>query len=372
MPSSLIFTGLVVLWLLILVPAVARHQQEVARPSGALLAGRVLVRSSRRGRPIDEGDSVDDDGTRTVTTRPPEVWVPTARRRAESTVIPVQSRWDDEPAADDADDADAADDADHAVDPEAETADHDDDPGVDAESADDDAAWERPAPRYRRGRGGFDPEADAESARRRYAFRQRVVSTLLVLALLTGVAAAAALRVLWWAHAAVDLVLVGYLIYLRRQVREEAAIRERRAARMAGTRRTSAADDSDLDEWARRGREAGRRPEHALEQETEPGPEATAPTSPDGLVDELGDELAEDGDAARVRGVGEPIGLLPARRRGADDVAAEPPSALPPLQPAPPPPLPPGTSLVEVDDDELDLHDLGNSPRPPHRRAVGE
>jgi len=38
-PSSLIFTSLVVLWLLILVPAVARHQQEVARVSGASLAG---------------------------------------------------------------------------------------------------------------------------------------------------------------------------------------------------------------------------------------------------------------------------------------------------------------------------------------------
>ena len=37
MPSSLIFTGVVVIWLLILVPAVARHQQEVARPSGASL-----------------------------------------------------------------------------------------------------------------------------------------------------------------------------------------------------------------------------------------------------------------------------------------------------------------------------------------------
>ena len=47
MPSSLIFTGLVVLWLLILVPAVARHQQEVARPSGASLAGRVLARPRR-------------------------------------------------------------------------------------------------------------------------------------------------------------------------------------------------------------------------------------------------------------------------------------------------------------------------------------
>ena len=49
MPSSLIFTGLVVIWLLILVPAVARHQQEVARPSGASLEGRVLARP-RRGK----------------------------------------------------------------------------------------------------------------------------------------------------------------------------------------------------------------------------------------------------------------------------------------------------------------------------------
>ena len=48
MPSSLIFTGLVVVWLLILVPAVARHQQEVARPSGASLEGRVLARPRRR------------------------------------------------------------------------------------------------------------------------------------------------------------------------------------------------------------------------------------------------------------------------------------------------------------------------------------
>ena len=44
MPSSMIFAGLVVLWLLILVPAVARHQQEVARPSVAALSGRVLER----------------------------------------------------------------------------------------------------------------------------------------------------------------------------------------------------------------------------------------------------------------------------------------------------------------------------------------
>lgn len=360
MPSSLIFTGLVVLWLLILVPAVTRHQQEVAHPSGASLAGRVLTRPRRRdGDPSEEGNSVDDEGASAVKSRPAEVWVPAARRRSESTV-PRQSRWQDEPA-DDADDASAEDHVDEAGEPDAEA---EPDP---AEHDEADPGWERPAPRYRPGRGGFDPDADADTARRRYATRQRVVLTLLVLALLTGIAAAATLRVLWWAHAGVDVALVGYLIYLRRQVREEAAIRERRVARMAGTRRTAAADDDDLDEWARRGREVTRRPA----TDDAPEPDATTadePATPEGLVDELGDAVAEDGDAARVRGAGEPIGLLPARRRGTDEPIAEPTGALPPLQPAPPPPLPPGTSLVEMDDDELELHDLGA----PHRPAVGQ
>jgi hypothetical protein len=364
MPSSLIFTGLVVVWLLILVPAVARHQQEVAHLSDASLAGRVLARPRRRGErrleghPIEE-DSVDDDGI--VGTRPKEVWVPTARKAAQrvDVAVPAQSRWD---AAEESE-------AELDAEPDAE-------PDLSPDADSDDDGWERPAPRYRPGRGGFDPDADAASARRRYAFRQRVVLALLVCALLTAVVAAAAVKVVWWAHAGIDLVLVSYLVYLRRQVREEADIRERRVARMAGTRRTSAADDHELDEWARRGREATRRPVADAEEPAEsPSPaEATAAEDDaedsNGLVDELGDELAEDGDAARVRGVGEPVGLLPARRRGAD-ADAEPESALPPLRPAPPPPLPPGTSLVEVDDDDLDLHDLG-APGHPHRRAVGQ
>ncbi len=400
MPSSLIFTSLVVLWLLILVPAVARHQQEVARPSGALLAGRVLARPRRRGErhPSDEGDtvddSVDDGGARTVGTRPDEVRVPAARtgsHRGGTTVsVPAQAQRGggpvvDDAAGDDVDDRGDLDDADRGdLDDADRDADRDTGPDadVDGEPPDDldadDRRWERPPPRYRPGRGGFDPQADAETARRRYAFRQRMVLALLVCALVTAVVAATVARVVWWAHGAVDLVLVAYLVHLRRQVREEAAIRERRAARMAGTRRTSAAEDRDLDEWARRGREvtrrppppagssAGRRPREAAE----PGAEEDDPAA-DGLVDELGDGLAEDGDTARVRGVGEPVGLLPARRRGTGDDTAEPESALPRLRPAPPPPLPPGTSLVTVDDDELDLHDLG-SARGSHRRAAGQ
>ena len=231
MPSSLIFTGLVVVWLLILVPAVARHQQEVARPSGASLEGRVLARPRRRQARRNQGrrterllteevdsvdpDRLDQDDTPTAreTERP---WISAARAaRSDATET-------DEPTDD-------------AAEPE---------PDLDDES---DVRWERPPPRYRPGRGGFDPDEDAEKARARYAVRQRIVLGLLVSALLTGVVAAAAFRVVWWVHGAIDLALVIYLIYLRRQVRLEAAIRARRAARMAGTRRTLAADDRDLD-----------------------------------------------------------------------------------------------------------------------------
>ena len=355
MPSSLIFTGLVVLWLLILVPAVARHQQEVARPSGASLAGRVLARPRRRmqarrnGRlPTEEGDSVDperldqdDTPTARETERP---WVSTGRA----------ARLDAEEAPDEPDEID------DAVEPD----------GADDES---EVRWERPPPRYRPGRGGYDPEADAETARRRYAFRQRVVLTLLVCALLTGIAAAAAFPLVWGVHGAIDLALVIYLVYLRRQVRMEAAIRERRAARMAGTRRTLAADDRDLDEWARRGREVTRRPVPDAEDDKADESDESDDRRRRAEVEEVADTWAdEDDDTTRVRGVGEPVGLLPARRRGVDDETAEPESALPPLQPAPPPPIPPGTSLVVVDDDELDLHDLGTVAQGSHRRAVGE
>ncbi len=354
MPSSLIFTGLVVIWLLILVPAVARHQQEVARPSGASLEGRVLARPRRRrnqGRRIarlltEEGDVVDPDDLDQDDT-------PTARETERPWVSTVRAGRGDAPETDEP--------ADDVAEPE---------PVVDDTDDESDVRWERPPPRYRPGRGGFDPDEDAEKARARYAVRQRIVLTLLVFALLTGVAAAAAFPVVWWAHGAIDLALVVYLIYLRRQVRMEATIRARRAARMAGTRRTLAADDRDLDEWARRGREVTRRPAPAETDDTDPDPEGDRAEPDD--VEEVDGWADEDDDTTRVRGVGEPVGLLPARRRGVDDETAEPESALPPLQPAPPPPIPPGTSLVVVDDDELDLHDLGTLAGAPHRRAVGE
>jgi membrane protein implicated in regulation of membrane protease activity len=313
-PSSMIFASLVVLWLLILVPAVARHRQEVARPSVAALSGRVLERPRQRA-----GSDPDGEG---------EVHVMDEMGRAE---------------------------------PDRRADERDDDWGV---REHDDVRWERPPPRYRPGRGGFDPEAAAAAARARYAFRQRVVLMMMITAIVTGVVAGVSMPELWWAHGGVDVLLVGYLVYLRRQVRLEEAIRERRAARMAGTRRTSAADDPELDEWARRGREITRRepdgPRRGAGDDLEEYEDEDEDDPDDVGVDhDVGQEVEEDHDLAE-----------PQRRRDPEPTPAEP--ALPRLQPAPPPPLPAGTALVQVDEDELELYDLGGPARPDYRPAAGE
>jgi hypothetical protein len=315
-PSSMIFVSLVVLWLLILVPAVARHRQEVARPSMAALSGRVLARSPRRrsqevGRMVERDETVVDD-TRVVATRTAEVQIPRAR---------TELRLDDvEPTEDDAEEW----------------------------TDGDDRVWERPPARYRTGRGGFDAEAAALTARARYAFRQRVVLAMLVAAVGTGVVAGVALPVLWWAHGAVDVLLVGYLVYLRRQVRLEESIRARRAARMAGTRRPAAADDPELDDWAERGRAATQAAESGM-------PEA----------DEVDEADSDDSPEPEVTAADADEDAAPA----AVEAVEEERPALPRLRPTPPPPLPTGTALVEDEEQELDLDD---GAAPGYRRAVGQ
>jgi hypothetical protein len=307
----MIFAGLVVIWLLILLPAVARHRQEVARPSEAALAGRVL---DRPRRPDPEVDDLAD--TRTDRPTASDVHVPHARAAAD---------------------------------------DHHDEPPP------DDRTWDRPPPRYRRGRGGYDAQAAVAAARARAAFRQRVVLTLLLAAVVTGVLAVAALPYLWWAHGAVDTVLVGYLIYLRRQVRMEETIRERRTARMAGTRRTGPADDDhELDERPRRNRAVPHGPADQPAAEANDQPQAQ-----DEPADDPDDLLREEPE--RIPGTGAP---LPRIVTSLDELTVE--SALPRLEPAPPPPLPAGTVLVEELEDDPDLHELGAGRRSSYRRAAGE
>jgi hypothetical protein len=377
-PSSMIFASLVVLWLLILVPAVAQHRQEVARPSVAALSGRVLARSPRRRSQEVDGmgerdgaDTVREGRVATTSTR--EVRVPSAR---------AELRPDEIDAAEVTDD----DGLDHTPDDD-ESGEHEwaaDDPGWagEDEADSDDRVWERPPPRYRAGRGGFDAEAAALTARARYAFRQRVVLLLLFAALATGIVAGVAVPKLWWAHGAVDLMLVGYLAYLRRQVRLEENIRARRAARMAGTRRPQAADDPALDEWAERGRDAAR----GAESEDEAG-SSWRDGSPEVVDDEDSAYPASAGDAPPVAAptlapattMTPPPTLAPATTlppvgtsapaAPAASVSEEERPALPRLRPTPPPPLPAGTTLVDDEDDDLDLDD---SAAPGYRRAAGQ
>jgi predicted lipid-binding transport protein (Tim44 family) len=229
MPSSLVFAALVLAWLVILVPMVARRRREVVRTADSALAARVLHR----------GGHV----------------------RSEEVPMP-------EPTGDD-----------------------------------------QTPRRYRPGRGGFDPEAAELAARARYSFRQRVVLGLLLTALVTGLFAAFALPMLWSVHAFVDLILFGYLAYLRRQVRIEQEIRQRRAIRAARARRSLAA--------------------HPPAPATPLGPIAPPPPRP----------AAPEAPAAPR-----------ARQR----------------------PAHPNAAIVELDDEDPAFCDLEAEPQPGYRRAAGQ
>lgn len=99
----------------------------------------------------------------------------------------------------------------------------------------------------RRGRGGFDPEADAIARAARYTFRQRAVLGLLLTAILCGALALVINPLLWWASGLSALGLITYLAYLRKQVRMEEEIRRRRSARLARNRDADHAQDEDTE-----------------------------------------------------------------------------------------------------------------------------
>jgi hypothetical protein len=180
MPSSLVFAALALAWIVVLVPMVARCRQEVRRTADSALAARVLRR----------GDTVRDTVNNTVS----NAMIDTVARVRPAEEVP-------------------------------DMPDH------------EDGGYHDEPRRYRPGRGGFDPHAAELAARARYAFRQRVVLCLLLAALASGLFAGFALPMAWWAHGGIDLVLVSYLGYLRRQVRIEQEIRQRRLDRATRPRR---------------------------------------------------------------------------------------------------------------------------------------
>ncbi|EWM14160.1 gephyrin-like molybdotransferase receptor GlpR [Kutzneria sp. 744] len=260
MPSSLIIVALVVAWLVVLVPMIARKRAEVAKTSDSAMAARVL-----------HGGAAED----------------------------VEEEID------------------MSVD-ESETA-----------ITDDDYRDYEDTPRaYRPGRGGYDPEAAASTARAKYAFRQRMVLLLLVLSVLSALFAGLVMPIAWWGHGGVDLLLVGYLAYLRRQVRIETEVRERRQARIRGR-------DADEAEFV----ETEYDETEYVDEDYTPADPAPAP-----VADPVEPALSEYEEAPRS---------TPARA---------------PYRPGP---LLNGTTLVDIDDEDPAFEDLDLPHRRGYRRAAG-
>lgn len=236
MPSSLIVVGLVVAWLVVLVPMVARKRADATRGSMEEEYDAMPEADTEFEAEFDDYDEYDDDLDEFV---PPRV--------------------------------------------------------------------------FRPGRGGYDPETAAIVAQAKYAFRRRVVGTLLLTALVTGVIAGVLYPPAWWVHAAVDAALVAYLGYLRRQVRIEEDVRARRQARIAQARRRNA-------------RRSGEAQPHLVAQ----------PPAPSG-----------EGETSRDQ-----------------------------QRPAPPPrfqhQVRPGTVVVDVDDEDPVFVELDGPDALPYRRASGE
>lgn len=194
MPSSVIIVALAAAWLVVLVPMVARRRQQVARTADSALAARVV----RSGRNEDREEFAMSEET--VKSRP----------SVEDDLAELEAELDDD-----------------LDEPEPE-------PLPQPSRAERAERAERAA--YRPGRGGFDPEAAEIAARAKYGFRQRIVVVLLTVAVITAAVAGFVMPLVWWGHAAADVVLAGYLVYLRRQVRIEEEIRQRRLARFNSTR----------------------------------------------------------------------------------------------------------------------------------------
>lgn len=287
MPNSILWIGLVVLWVFVLFPILADRHPRIRQTTDAALATRVLHRGGSKRRTKSgpaAGHDSDPDYRPTRVQRKlshsddaEDRMTPPADEQVTEDDNPADNPPEAESAVSDAeidDTDDEFDGADSEFDDEAEeldAADSDDAEIATARTAakqratadDDRVALEHtestgariPPARTaaparfdesdsddsdfvptRRGRGGFDPEADAIARAARYTFRQRAVLGLVLAALAFGGLSVALSPMFWWGCGGSALVLVTYLAYLRKQVRMEEEIRRRRLARLARSR----------------------------------------------------------------------------------------------------------------------------------------
>ncbi|KAA0023792.1 divisome protein SepX/GlpR [Antrihabitans cavernicola] len=213
MPNSFLWIGLVALWLFVLFPMLADKHPRIRQTTDAALATRVLHRGGSKRR-TDRGPASGHESDPN--------WLPRPQRSR------VVARSEDPGTdAEDLMDTDAEEESTETAETEA--------PRERIAVAErDEAPTERPP--VRRGRGGFDPEADAIARAERYAFRQRAVLGLVLATILTAALAVVISSTMWWVCGLAAMVLVGYLSYLRKQVRMEEDIRRRRMARLSRAR----------------------------------------------------------------------------------------------------------------------------------------
>ncbi|WP_078290540.1 gephyrin-like molybdotransferase receptor GlpR [Mycobacterium sp. D16R24] len=265
-PQSVLWIGLVVLWLFVLVPMLINKRDVVKRTSDVALATRVLngkaAKLLRRTGPaaghrsdpdfrredVDElEDEDDEDSTGVIASAPTEEDKDAAQAVKAMAVRKVRSEKIDSDDPVDVVDEDAS-----AL-PAGEAALSDDledleeAPVTDANSGtyeyvDDTSGLTIPAestrerhqapPMYSSSRRRrFDPDTMAKENARKFAFRKRVLIGLVAAMTIAGVVAATATSTAWWVCGALAVMAVLYLGYLRRQTRIEEQLRRRRAAR---------------------------------------------------------------------------------------------------------------------------------------------
>ena len=299
-PTSLIVVGLVVAWLVVLVPMVARRRERVPQEPASAAGMRVLRRASaslrrkprraRAGRPAQGRDRQSGSneevlvsvgaGPQHKPTDAAEEWaaaqaesgrpVATAHDEPQQLSFTDEDRGFDESGIDESgfDDNGAGADGSAgsagttSAEFEAETDGADTDGGrpvdhgtIPDEVDEDEWAMEtaaaptvppfrpdgvegehlRPVPR-RPGRGGYDPEAAEATRAYRYRQRRRITFVLLIATVVFTLAALLTVSVFWVGAVVSVVLLAGYLAYLRRQVRIEAAIRQRRMERLQRAR----------------------------------------------------------------------------------------------------------------------------------------
>lgn len=267
-PQSVLWIGLVVLWLFVLVPMLINKRDVVKRTSDVALATRVLngkaAKLLRRTGPaaghrsdpdfrredIDElEDEDDEDSTGVIASAPTEEDKDAAQAVKAMAVRKVRPEKieSEEPV-----DVDVVDEGATAL-PAGEAALSDDLEDLEEapvaetnsgtyEYVDDTSGLAIPAeptrerhqapPMYSSSRRRrFDPDTMAKENARKFAFRKRVLIGLVAAMTIAGVVAATATSTAWWACGTLAVAAVLYLGYLRRQTRIEEQLRRRRAAR---------------------------------------------------------------------------------------------------------------------------------------------